>query len=65
MQNNSGPKVAVPNRRGNLPKPSAEAIYNAYPNHGPGFYRYVDRDSRRRNYYLGRPRGSAKSLAAN
>ena len=45
-------------------EPSTDAIYNAYPNQGPGFYRYVERDSRRRNYDLGRPRWSANSLAA-
>ncbi len=48
-----------------LAEPSVDAIYTAYPNQGPGFYRYVERDSRRRNYYLGRPRASANSLAAN
>ena len=42
-------------------EPSTDAIYNAYPNQGPGFYRYVERNSSRRNYYLGRSR----SIAAN
>ena len=28
---------------------SADAIYNAYPDQGPGFYRYVERDSRSRS----------------
>ena len=42
-------------------EPSADAIYNAYPDQGPGFYRYVERHSGRRNYYLGRSR----SIAAN
>ena len=28
---------------------SADAIYNAYPNQGPGFYRYIERNSSRRN----------------
>lgn len=32
-----------------------------YPNQGPEFYRYVERHSGRRNYYLGRSR----SIAAN
>ena len=63
MQKNNGPKSGV--KRGpKLAEPSADVIYNAYPNVGPGFYRYVGRDSRRRNY-LGRPRWSANSLAAN
>ena len=55
MQNTSRPKPAVkiPAR---VAEPSADAIYNAYPNQGPGFYRYVERNSGRRNYYLGRPR---------
>ena len=35
-------------------EPSTDAIYNAYLNRGPGFYRYVKRNSRRRNYYLAR-----------
>ena len=30
-------------------EPSTDAIYNAYPDQGPGFYRYVDRDSRSRS----------------
>jgi hypothetical protein len=30
-------------------------------NQGPGFYRYLERNSSRRNYYLGRPR----RIAAN
>ena len=59
MQNNSGPKPGVKSAK--LAEPSADAIYNAYPNLGPGFYRYVERDSRRRNYYLGRSR----RIAAN
>jgi hypothetical protein len=57
----SGPgksKSAIKSRA-KLAEPSVDAIYTAYPNQGPGFYRYVDRDSRRRNYYLGRPRGIA------
>jgi hypothetical protein len=40
-------------------EPSAAAIYNAYPNQGPRFYRYVERISGRRNYYLGRSRSIA------
>ena len=40
-------------------EPSVDAIYNAYPNQGPGFYRYVERHSGRRNYYLGRSRSIA------
>ena len=65
MQNNNAPKSAVKSAK--LAEPPADAIYNPYPNRGPAFYRYVDRDSNRRNYYyyLGRPRASAKSLAAN
>ena len=43
-------------------EPSADAIYNAYPNQGPGFYRYVERNSSRRNYYLGRSRSIAAKL---
>ena len=50
----SGPKPAVKSAK--LAEPSADAIYNAYPNQGPGFYRYVERNSSRRNYYLGRSR---------
>ena len=42
MQNNSGPKPAVESAK--LAEPSADAIYNAYPNQGPGFYRYVERN---------------------
>ncbi len=41
------------------PEPSTDAIYNAYPNQGPGFYRYVERINGRRNYYLGRSRSIA------
>ena len=60
MQNNSGPKPAVkaPTK---LAEPSPDAIYNAHPNRGPIFDRYVERNSSRRNYYLGRPR----KIAAN
>ena len=50
----SGPKPAVKSAK--PAEPSADAIYNAYPNQGPGFYRYVERNSSRRNYYLGRSR---------
>ena len=57
MQNNSGPKPVVKSAK--LAEPSADAIYNAYPNRGPGFYRYVERDSGRRNYYLARSRSTA------
>jgi hypothetical protein len=42
-----------------LAEHSADAIYNAYPNRGPGFYRYVERNSSRRNYYFGRSRSIA------
>ena len=56
---------SLPSKARNSLSPPLIAIYNAYPNVGPGFYRYVGRDSRRRNYYLGRPRWSANSLAAN
>jgi hypothetical protein len=59
MQNNSGPKPAVKSAK--LAEPSADAIYNAYPNQGPGFYRYVERNSSRRKYNLGRSR----RIAAN
>ena len=59
MQNNNGPKPAVKSAK--LAEPCADAIYNAYLNRGPGFYCYVMRDSRRRNYYLGRSR----RIAAN
>ena len=38
----SGPKPAVKSAK--LAEPSADAIYNAYPNQGPGFYRYVERN---------------------
>ena len=38
---------------------SVDAIYNEYPNQGPEFYRYVERNSSRRNYYLGRSRSIA------
>jgi hypothetical protein len=55
MQNNSGPKPAV-KIPANLAEPSVDAIYNACPNQGPGFYRYVERNSGRLTYYLGRPR---------
>jgi hypothetical protein len=65
MQNNNGPKPAVKSPA-KLAEPSADAIYTAYPNQGPVFYRYAERNSSRRNYYLGRPRrASANSLAAN
>ena len=40
-------------------EPSIDAIYNACPNQRPGFYRYVERNSSRRNYYLGRSRSIA------
>ena len=30
-------------------EPFADAIYNAYPDQRPGFYRYVERHIRRRN----------------
>ena len=30
----------------NVAEPSTDAIYNAYLNRGPGFYRYVKRDSK-------------------
>ena len=39
MQNNNAPKSAVKSAK--LAAPSADAIYNAYPNRGPAFYRYV------------------------
>ena len=58
MQNNNGPKSAV-KTRAKVAEPSADVIYNAYPNVGPGFYRYVERHSSRRNYYLGRSRNIA------
>ena len=44
MQNNNGLKPAVKSRA-KLAEPSADAIYNAYPNQRPGFYRYVERNS--------------------
>ncbi len=53
----SGPKPAVKSAK--PAEPSADAIYNAYPNQGPAFYRYVERNSSRRNYYLGRSRSIA------
>ena len=49
---------SLPSKARNSLSPPLIATYNAYPNQGPGFYRYVERDSRRRNYYLGRPRWS-------
>ncbi len=38
----------------NGPVPSADAIYSAYPNATPQFYRYAARNHRYRDYYLGR-----------
>ena len=57
MQSNSG--ASLPSKARNSLEPSTDAIYNAYPNQGPGFYRYVERISGRRNYYLGRSRSIA------
>ena len=60
MQNNSDPKPAV-KIPANVAEPSADAIYTAYPNQGPGFYCYVELNSSRRITTLGRPR----RIAAN
>ena len=60
MQNNNGPKSAV-KTRAKVAEPSAYAIYNAYPDQGPGFYCYVELNSSRRITTLGRPR----RIAAN
>jgi hypothetical protein len=56
--NNSGPKRAVKSRA-KLAEPSVDAIYNAYPNQGPRFWRYAEHNIGRRNYYLGRSRSIA------
>jgi hypothetical protein len=53
MQNNNGPNSTV-----KLAEPSADESTMHTANRGPGFYRYVERSSRR-NYYLGHPRGIA------
>ena len=61
MQNNSGPEPAV-KIPANVAEPSADAIYTAYPNQGPGFYCYVELNSSRRITTLGRPRRIAAKL---
>ena len=55
MQNNSVP--SLPSKARNSLSPPL--IYNAYLTRGPGFHRYVERNSSRRNYYLGRSRSIA------